>query len=241
MNRLILCEGKSDAILLSYYLGKVCGWQFTKKIPKDLAIKASSPEDSVCWYERGTDRLLICAVGGKDNFGKYFTKELLHPFIHTNAFSKIAIVIDRDDREIGEIETSLRKEFAPYLSDLSNNSWNRCDYTDSFGIPNSVETLLVVIPADQQGALETVLLSAISENPYDRNIVEKCKEFVKAIRPEASRYISSNRLQVKANLSVTWAVQSPQKVFDFLDEQIQSVRWEKSETLRACFHKLEEI
>jgi len=27
MNKLILCEGKTDAILLSYYLGKTAGWK----------------------------------------------------------------------------------------------------------------------------------------------------------------------------------------------------------------------
>ena len=33
MNKLILCEGKSDAIFLSYYLSCVCGWthKFDKK------------------------------------------------------------------------------------------------------------------------------------------------------------------------------------------------------------------
>lgn len=31
MNKLILCEGETDVILLSYYLGKVCSWEFWKQ------------------------------------------------------------------------------------------------------------------------------------------------------------------------------------------------------------------
>ena len=70
MNKIILCEGETDAILLSYYLGKVSGWAFCKKSPVNIAIKADSFQESVNWYEMGEDKLLICAVGGKDNVKK---------------------------------------------------------------------------------------------------------------------------------------------------------------------------
>lgn len=39
MNKLILCEGKTDAILLSYYLEKVAGWKYTTKSPSGLNLK----------------------------------------------------------------------------------------------------------------------------------------------------------------------------------------------------------
>jgi len=35
MNKMILCEGKTDAILLSYYLKKTCGWTH-RNAPKSL-------------------------------------------------------------------------------------------------------------------------------------------------------------------------------------------------------------
>ena len=40
MNDLILCEGKTDAILLSYYLGRMRGWESVRKGPKGLEIRA---------------------------------------------------------------------------------------------------------------------------------------------------------------------------------------------------------
>ena len=66
MNKIILCEGETDAILLSYYLDKVAGWKFCKKGPADIAIKTDTFEQSANWYQKDEDRLLICAVGGKD-------------------------------------------------------------------------------------------------------------------------------------------------------------------------------
>ena len=59
MNKLILCEGATDAILLSYYLEKTAGWTFCRKPPKDLQIKEDGIEESINWYEKNDDRLLI--------------------------------------------------------------------------------------------------------------------------------------------------------------------------------------
>lgn len=66
MNNLILCEGETDAILLSYYLQRTCGWRFVKKSPPGVNIKADRGHgESANWYQRDGDYLLICAVGSK--------------------------------------------------------------------------------------------------------------------------------------------------------------------------------
>lgn len=240
MNRLILCEGKTDAILLSYYLGRVCGWTPCKP-PKDLSIKAKAKNESVEWYSRDGEKLLICGVGGKDNFGKFFDDVIRNPLINTNAFGRISIVLDRDDRNTSEIEHDIAENVAPIFSDIKDREWKTCSYINGYGIESLIEFLLVIIPIEQQGALETLMLEAISEDPYDKNIVNNCKAFVAKIRPDADQYIKTDRLQLKANLSVTWAIQSPEKVFDFINEQINSVSWEKYKALRNCFRELETI
>lgn len=95
-----------------------------------------------------------------------------------------------------------------------------------------------MIPLEQQGALETVLLKAISEDPYDQEIVERSTTFVEEIVPYADRYIGKARLKLKARLGVTWAIQSPGKEFTFIDQQIRSVPWERSDILAQCFSQL---
>ena len=81
MNSLILCEGATDAILLSYYLKKVSGWTYTAKAPDGLNIRSTRGNESVNWYKRGNDYLLICGVGGKDNFIGFFHQSLENPII----------------------------------------------------------------------------------------------------------------------------------------------------------------
>lgn len=241
MNKLILCEGGNDAILLSYYLGKVSGWKFCKKPPQDIAIKPDRFEQSINWYEKGNDRLLICGVGGKDFMPRFFRSKIYHPIVDAGAFSRIAVVLDRDEREIASIEDHATSIFKPVVTKAENNRWLENIYTDAFGQEKKIESLLVIIPKGHAGALETVLLDSISEDPYDAIIVKRSGEFVKEMRETASKYICSDRDELKAHLGVTWAIQYPEKVFKLINEQIISVEWEKYEVIHECFAQLEII
>lgn len=241
MNKLILCEGKTDAILLSYYLGKIAGWKFVKKGPSGLAIQQPNDNESISWYKKENDYLLICGVGGKDNFGNFFDERIKTPLVTTNAFDKIALITDRDERTLENICASLTEDMSGFFADIQDRVWCNNSYYDGFGMEKTVELLLIVIPKEHSGALETVMLDAISEEPYDKNIVEKTAAFVQQMRTEADKYISTDRLQLKAHLGVTWAVQFPEKVFSMIDEQINSVQWEQYDVLKECFGMLNEI
>ena len=241
MNKLILCEGKTDAILLSYYLGRVANWKFAKKGPSGLKIQSPNNNESINWYKKDEDYLLICGVGGKDNFGNFFAQRIKNPLVTTDAFEKIVIITDRDEREVNDICTVLLEDMAGFFTNIKDKKWCENSYRNAFGIEKNLGLLLVIIPREHAGALENVMLSAISEDPYDRNIVDKTASFVRQMRREADKYISTERLQLKAHLGVTWAVQFPEKVFSTIDEQINSVRWEEYETLEKCFGILNEL
>ena len=241
MNKIILCEGETDAILLSYFLGKVAGWEFSKKPPKNVAITADGIEQSVNWYKRGDDMLLICGVGGKDNMAAFFKKKVYRPIVDAGAFERIAVVLDRDEKAIESIEAHASSIFRPVVTEMKNNVWVDNEYEDAYETRQKVEALLVVIPTEHEGALETVMLDSISEDPYNAAIVDKVAAFVKEMREIAGKYISSNRKELKAKLGVTWAVQYPEKVFKLINEQIMSVDWENSEILHKCFEQLERI
>lgn len=238
MNRVLLCEGVTDAILLSYYLEKVSGWKYCKG-PKNLEIKTKNRNESVNWYRKGEEYLLICGVGGKNNFAKFFETRIKNPIFMSDAFQKIVFVTDRDERADSEIINELYTE--DMLKNLEDRRWRNNIYRNAYEMEKMLEVLLVVIPKESQGALETVMLEAIAEDPYDRNIIEKVDDFMQQMSKEAEKYLSTERLQLKAKFGVTWAVQFPEKVFSRIDEQIRNVEWEKSELLKRIFRELEEI
>ena len=244
MNNLILCEGETDAILLSYYLQRTCGWRFVKKSPPGVNIKADRVHgESANWYQRGGDYLLICAVGSKDRFQRFFDEKIAPPLRSSNGavFSKIALIIDHDDETEVEILQRIQRELPLVARSARHNAWVTHNYENGYHETQQLDFLLLIIPKDLEGALETLLLSAISEDPYDKNIVDRSKVFVDGIAPEADRYIGKRRLVLKAYLGVTWAIQSPQKVFQFIDDQLRDTPWEESEILRETFEKILEI
>lgn len=241
MNKLILCEGKTDAILLSYYLEKICGWTH-RNVPKSLAIKADEIKgESAYWYRKVDESLLICGVGGKDNFGSFFKEKILPTMVDSSAFSKIAVVTDRDERKEQSILDSFSALFRPIINKVVNETWVCNSYKNSYKQEVFVDFLLIVIPADKEGALETLLLEAISEKDYDKAIVKRNIAYLDEIQPIAAEYIHKNRLKLKACLGVTWAIQYPEKIFSFIDEQIRSVKWEESQVLAQCFQQLKNI
>lgn len=242
MNKLILCEGKTDAILLSYYLEHMRGWKYMRKSPKGLDIRVEEPKgQSANWYQNDEDNLLICAVGSKNNFSSFFHSFILRPLVQADAFQKIALVIDHDDETIEDITQEIRKTLSLIAKNAQNGVWVSHEYENGYGEKRNISFLLQIIPKEKQGALESLLLEAISEDPYDKIIVDKSKEYVDKISPQAKRYIGKRRLILKAYLGVTWAIQSPQKVFNHIDSMIRMVRWEKSTVLYECFERLLEI
>lgn len=220
MNSIILCEGRTDAILLGYYLGKVYGWSYSKKGPKDYVKTEADPNQEINWYKKDNDYLLIYGVGGKDNFKNVidsYVSPILQNYPQENSFKNIIIVADKDSAEMSEIENLHTEWLRPYANQVVNAKWLENNFEDNFGNTHEIRTLSIIIPADKQGALETTLLDAISEEEYDKIIVEKCAEFVEDVKPVARKYIKTDRLALKAHLATVFAVLSPEKVFLQLD------------------------
>ena len=112
---------------------------------------------------------------------------------------------------------------------------------DGYAQKKRMDALLIVIPREEEGALETLMLLAICEDDYDKNIVDEAKEFMEKIEPKADRYLQNKSLETKACLGATWAVQYPENQFKYFREKIVSVPWEKYDNLRKCFGKLGDL
>lgn len=245
MTRIILCEGETDLILISYYLEKTKGWIYTGN-PRGLKLNFTEQDNKAAYNYRNdsNDELLICAVGGKDNFGNFFNENLRKPIMRSTAGEtnyKIALITDRDDIAIKEIEQSICEQLSPIVNNIENNVWKTNSVDADLGAEVTIEFLLLVIPEENTGALETVLMEALSQDEYDANIIEKCGQFVTTVKSDADRYIHENRLQLKAQLGVAFSIFNPEKTFSLFKERLVSVKWEDSPVLAKCFGKLIEI
>ncbi len=238
MNSLIMCEGKTDAILISYVLCKLSGWKINKA-PKNFDFKIEERKNqSIYWYTKEDDWLLICGVGGVTEFANFFKTNIESMQLNTNFFSKLVIIVDKDENTNHKIEKDFSENFNNISNKFEHNQWNNNTYIDLFGKLAVIDTLIIIIPADKTGALETVLLNAIAENEYDRLIVEKSIAFIDENRSNVSKYFTQKRLELKAKLGVVFAVLSPEKVFSFIDELLISIPWENYALITDTFKKI---
>ena len=245
MTRIILCEGETDLILISYYLERTKGWKYAG-CPNGLKLNFSEQDNRAAYsyVNNNNDELLICAVGGKDNFGNFFNDYLSKPILRSTPDKteyKIALVTDRDDISIEEIEQSISTQLSPIVNKVSNNVWKKNNVDADLGTKVKIDFLLLVIPKENTGALETVLMEALSQDEYDANIIKQSGQFVTELKPSAERYIHENRLQLKAQLGVAFSIFNPEKTFSLFKERLVSIKWEDYPVLAECFEKLIEI
>lgn len=246
MNTIILCEGKTDAVLLGYYIDKLCGFAHTKeRINKQITIAMRQSNEFFEWHTRGKDCLAIWGVGGKNCFNSAIEEfyNVLKKSSDTLTYQQFIIVCDRDSEEDDQtIITEYSKCFTQSNFPIANNVLQKAEYINSFEQRKFINTLALVIPQDKLGALETALLDSIREDDYDKNIVEKSEQFVMDTRLVAGKYISSERLELKAKLSAVFAIMSPEKVFSFIDDLLKTtVKWEEKKYLNDLFQELVKV
>lgn len=244
MIRIILCEGETDATLLGLYLEKICGWAYAKKPRLQIRLPQTHPttNKSAVTYSNGTEEMVICAVGGKDKFGRFYN-EYIHKIIYLSQGEeinfRIALMTDADNRTCDEIEKDILKQLSPSISSVKSNMWMSNMIENSFKTLANIEFLLTVIPAVGQGALETVLMDSLAEMNGGDTIVECSKAFVDSLAE--NEYLSADRLKLKAKLGVALSIFYPDKVFSQFDQQLQIVDWSKSTTLSQCLSELIKI
>lgn len=243
MKSILLCEGKTDAILVSYYLNKVKGWNFYGRKDRrknDIPIKNRENEEAN-WYTLNEDLLAIWGIGGKDNF-KYAIEKVLEInrlAKEEQGFNKIIILMDRDNHES---DGELFDKIGSYLGDIEliNNIWMEKEFMNSFENVIKVKILPIMIPFDKKGALETFILDAICEiGEEERYIVNKSKEYIAGF--DLEKYLNTERLKVKGELAVTLGTLFPQKTFTHIDSMLRNINWEEYKTIQEGFRRLEEI
>lgn len=172
MNKIILCEGSTDYFLLQYYMRVAYQWNDDKTIQTNIL---KMPKQKSRNLLKNSDILTIMSVGGCSNLGNglraALNRNYLSPPSLSDAYSNIAIVTDRD--EVGTEQSFIQSivqilvEYnVTYTANPVNNCWLSCKMYTQMGIQISFSLLLMIIPFDENGAMETFLLNAIGNDDY---------------------------------------------------------------------------
>ena len=93
--------------------------------------------------------------------------------------------------------------------EVDNNKWVKCEYINGQGKKRTVQILVLIVPFEETGAMETFLLNAIAQdNSYDANIINECNNFVSSVDVE-KRYLTQRRYITKAKFDVYFSIRTP--------------------------------
>ncbi len=251
MQRVILCEGRTDAILISYLLEKCWEWHFNNKLTVKPRVRLPAERQNEClnWYSRHGVDLAIWAVGGYTEIPaklKRITERTRHEQNETLRFSHIVIVCDRDwrtaEQSKAEINEWLADAGVELGEDLEPGRWlgGTIALERTPKAHHSVKILALVLPPSTPGGLETFLLKALAENHDNKVLVDKAHLFVDCVSSKTS-YLKKSRLKPKAQLGSVLSVMSPDWVFSELNERLTRVKWEDLTQVSQVWGLLEHL
>lgn len=245
MKSIIICEGETDFVFLQHFMKKVNGWTDSKQKPNP-SFKSSVNNSFSRDFVRNSDMLTIIYCGGCGNIKSIFeevVRKNQNEILDEERYSKIVILTDNDDEGVEAKIVSELNAASGNSAQIKNNSWTDLTFTDLTQNQFNTELLLLIIPFDENGALETFLLSSIAKtDSYDAEIIRKANDFVDNADPQ-SKYLNHRGFKTKAKLYAYFAIRIEPSVNQFRQRQdiLKSVPWEQYENIRDCFKELRNL
>lgn len=242
---IILCEGSTDYVLLQYFMRRVHGWEDkrTNEKTKNRYLKR------IRTLTKGEDRLSIGSCGGASGIipSLGFVVEHNNLSAEQEAYDRIVILTDRDETQTEtmfsqRIQDVLREKDVSFKEQhIVNNRWVECQFKNGHGKEGTFYLLMLVIPFEETGAMETFLLNTVAMgDDYDAEIIKKSKMFVDEIDPQ-KRNLSKKRYITKAEFDVYFSVRTAAEQFVERQNILKNVEWEKYAVLQKNFEKLGDL
>ena len=244
MRSVILCEGSTDFVLLQYYMRKVHGWEYKKN--DNVLIKGYKARKCVLKKERSELNIIGCGGCSRIPEGLQFILDSNSLSAEDEAYDRIVIITDRDEVETESefetiIATELGKQQIEWKDDILNDKWIDFHYENGQGDNCNAKLLLLVIPFEDTGAMETFLLDAVGKsNPYDAKIISDCNQFVDNVDNQ-KKYLNKRRYITKAKFDVYFSVRTAAEQFVERQNILKNIPWEDYAEIQNSFKKLDDL
>jgi len=244
MKSVILCEGGTDLTLIQYFMEVANGWVYNKD--DNAGIKVGKSRKAFLHDE---DYLLIAQTGGCTKLCPCLNKliTLIKRAGNTaELIDKIVIISDRDEFDsavnfIDDINNLLGAYQVEVLNQMQENQWVKCNIENDVKEVVSFEIMLLLIPFETTGALETFLLEAVAKSDdYDKNLIVKGTQFVDTIDPE-KKYLTKRRHKTKAKFDIYFSIRTPVEQFSERQNILRNINWEEYEHIQESFKMLKEL
>lgn len=241
MKSVVLCEGRDDLWFISYYLHKTANWKIvkpSKNVWKNYQLSTLSERQEIQYLSNGPDHVAIWSVCGKDSFERP-VREILrivmnYPF---DPIDSMVVVRDRDNDTVHDVLHDMSAWFDNDIA-LTNKTTSILFKTiEDCNVSTGVTP--VIIPFSEQGAIETILITAIREEGEEEAlIVNSAEKYISDLVSSGKvgiKYLSGSRLILKAKYSAVIAATNPDHSTGLFQDMVMACPWEKSPHVKEHF------
>ena len=231
MTELILVEGVSDVQLISYYLQNVYGWKHQRE--NILGIEPLDEHEHIESLSKNGNQVVLCGVGGNGKFAHFVEQHRINYIVVEKEISSLVVVTDRDEVSDAKIKNQINAALDQIS--VESNRWKENALQDSFGQAKSLYTYLLIIPVNEKGALERVIIDALNDIPEETDLMGEVEQFIDALKaglvPDLNQINNAN----KATVGTFFSVRYPKKSMRSFGVFISKIDWSKSASLNQLF------
>lgn len=231
MTELILVEGVSDVQLISYYLQNVYGWKHERE--NILGIEPLDEYEHIERLSKNGNQVVLCGVGGNGKFAHFIEQHRINYMVVEKELSSLMVVTDRDEASDAKIKNQINNTLEQIS--VESNRWKENIIQDSFGQAKRIDTYLLIIPANEKGALERVIINALNDMPKETALIQEVERFIDALKAELLPDLKQTNNANKATVGTFFSVRYPKKAMRSFGVFISKIDWSKSPSLNQLF------
>ena len=231
MTELVLVEGVSDVQLISYFMQNVYGWKYRNS--NALGITELDKYEHIESLSKGENQLVLCGVGGNGKFASFIDKHRINAMIVEKDIASLMAVTDRDEDNDAKIGRRVNKALENVTA--KSGEWISNHIIDLFGQNKLVNTFLLIIPTNENGALERVIIDALEDIPEEKGLIGEVIRFIDDLKREMVPDLNHANKYNKATVGTFFSVRDPQNAMRSFGTFISKIDWAQSESLKTLF------
>lgn len=98
-----------------------------------------------------------------------------------------------------------------------------------------VNTYLLIIPANEKGALERVIIDALNDIPEEIALIQEVAQFIDSLKEGLVPELNQTNKANKATVGTFFSVRNPKNAMRSFGVFISKIDWSKSESLKQLF------
>lgn len=231
MTELMIVEGVSDVQLISYYMQNVFGWKYEKN--NRLGVVPLDEYEHIESLSNEDNQLILCGVGGVGKINHFVEVHHVNDMLVERDISSVMIVADRDEKS----DSKIRRRANDAFKDISFKAgeWYPNGIFDSFGQNKEIYTYLLIIPVNEQGALEKVIIDALYDIPRETALIQEVITFVDSLKSKLLPELKTINKYNKAAVGTFFSVRDPKNAMRSFGLCISKIDWNNSKSLKDLF------